>query len=58
MKLASTEQSQKYLDEGQKFVNETKAPFGDITGIARIAIAEYLANKDGVTMYETIAEED
>jgi len=58
MKLASDKQSKEYLDEGQKFVDETKAPFGDITGVARIAIAEYLANKDGVTMYESIAEED
>jgi len=58
MKLASEEKVKEYLDEGQKFVSETKAPFGDITGVARIAIAEYLANKDGVTMYESVAEED
>jgi len=58
MKLASNEQSQKYINEGQTFVNNTRAPFGDITGVASIAIAEYLANKDGVTMYESIAEKD
>mgnify|MGYP000474484114 CR=1 FL=1 len=51
MKLATKKQADTYLEEGRSLVNNTNASFSDVKNISMLAIAEYLANKDGLTIY-------
>lgn len=55
MKLLNDVEGSKYIKEGADFVNNTKAPFSSARSTAKLAIAEYLANKDGFTLYESVA---
>jgi len=57
MKLANKDGYEKYMQEGRDFVNNTKAPFSSAKSVTIVAIAEYLANKDGYTLYESVADE-
>jgi len=53
LKLVDFELSDKYMTEGRNFVKQTKAPIQDVKRIVIVGIAEYLANKDGYTIYES-----
>lgn len=49
---ATEEQGSFYINKAKRWVTETKAPFSDAKGVASFAIAEFLANQDGLTLYE------
>jgi len=51
MKLADSNQSYEYMSIADTWLSTTKGRFSSGSTTARIAVAEFLANQDGLTLY-------
>jgi len=57
LKDTNDEWLKSYIEQAENFIEHTKAPFNKIHTNTYI-IVEFLANKDGFTIYKSVADEE
>jgi hypothetical protein len=56
LKLATDEQADKFIATAAAWLATTRGHFADVSRIARISVAEFLANQEGLTLYSSRGE--
>ena len=56
MKMCTDYGAKQYMDEAERWLGTTNGLWGSVKSSAKSAVAEYLANQDGFTLYEGRAD--
>ena len=58
MRLATTEESELLLKEAQRWCEATNGIFSSTSFTVKLAVAEFLANQQGLTLYHSRVTEE